>query len=215
MPLSEYSRHTRLKFSAATALVVLTCVAATGCDTADPGEGSPAATTASAQASPSTSGKTAKAEQTDYSRLLLQAADLSGEEDTFAVRSTSGGPSGLPGASALFVNADDTRAVSDTIVIYPDAEAATATLRQALPEVGKVVTGGTPAPVPVGSDGTMTVGTSPDGTKATTLLLFTEGPAFVRLQFESAPSDPTTDRFVNSIGRMQQIALRVGLRTQD
>ncbi|WP_410506971.1 hypothetical protein [[Mycobacterium] appelbergii] len=211
--MSEYFSNIRVKFFAAAALTALTCLTATGCDTADPGTSGPVgSTTSSAQASPTTSSsKAAEPGPADYSRLLLQAADLSDDEDTFAVRSTSGGPNGLPGASALFVNADDTRAISDTIVMYPDAAAATATLNQALPEIGKVVTGGTPQPVAVGTDGSMTVGTSPDGSKATTLLLFTHGPAFVRLQFESAPEDPTTDRFVNAIGRMQQIALRVGL----
>lgn len=215
MPLSEYFSYPRVKFFAA-ALATLTCLAATGCDTADPGASGPvASTTSSAQSSPTTSGKATKPDQADYGRLLLQPGDLSDDEDTFAVRSTSGGPNGLPGASALFVNADDTRAISDTIVMYPDAAAATATLNQALPEIDKVVTGGTPQPVAVGADGTITVGTSPDGSKATTLLLFTHGPAFVRLQFESAPEDPTTDRFVNSIGRMQQIALRMGLSAQE
>lgn len=216
MPLSEYFSYPRVKFFAAAALTALTCLAATGCDTADPGASGPVpGPTSSAQASPTTSGKATKPDQADYGRLLLQPGDLSDDEDTFAVRSTSGGPNGLPGASALFVNADDTRAISDTIVMYPDAAAATATLKQALPEIDKVVTGGTPQPVAVGTDGTMTVGTSPDGSKATTLLLFTHGPAFVRLQFESAPADPTTDRFVSSIGRMQQIALRMGLSAQE
>lgn len=74
-----------------------------------------------------------------------------------------------------------------------------------------MVTGATPRPAPVGTDGTMAVGTSPDGGKATTLLVFTEGPALVRLEFQSAPGDTTTDDFVINVGKMQQIALRTGL----
>jgi hypothetical protein len=42
-------------------------------------------------------------------------------------------------------------------------------------------------------------------------VLFTEGPALVRLEFQSAPGDVTTDEFVVNIGKMQQIALRTGL----
>jgi hypothetical protein len=114
----------------------------------------------------------------------------------------------------LFVNADDTRAISDTLAIYPDAATATTALRQALPAVETAVTGGTPRPAPVGADGTMIVGTSPDGVKAATVLLFTHGPALVRLQFESAPGDATTDDFVINVGKMQQIALRAGLTPQ-
>ena len=148
----------------------------------------------------------------DYSRLLLQPADLSDNEDTFTEQSsTPSGPDGLPGASALYVNQDDTRAIADTIVIYPDAETAATTLREALPALGSTLTGATSRPAPVGTDGTMAVGMSKDGSKAITLLLFTEGPALVRLEFQSAPGDVTTDEFVINIGKMQQIALRTGL----
>lgn len=96
-------------------------------------------------------------------------------------------------------------------MIYPDAATAATTLRDALPAIDTAVTGATPRPVPVGSNGTLAVGTSKDGTKAATLLLFTEGPALVRLEFQSALGDATTDEFVINIGKMQQIALRTGL----
>ena len=196
------------------ALAALMCVAAIGCDSSGTGPAGtvsslPASTTSSASAAPTT---TKTDEQVDYSRLLLQPGDLSDNEDTFIEQSsTPSGPDGLPGASALFVNQDDTRAISDTIVIYPDAETAANTLKAALPTIGSTVTGATTRPAPVGSNGTMAVGTSADGSKATTLLLFNEGPALVRLEFQSAPGDVTTDQFVINIGKMQQIALRTGL----
>jgi hypothetical protein len=155
---------------------------------------------------------TEKDEFVDYSRLLLQPGDLSDDEDTFTEQSsTPSGPDGLPGASALFVNQDDTRAISDTIVIYPDAQTAANTLKAALPTIGSTITGATTRPAPVGSNGTMAIGTSADGSKASTLLLFNEGPALVRLEFQSAPGDVTTDQFVINIGKMQQIAVRTGL----
>ncbi|WP_333892254.1 hypothetical protein [Mycolicibacterium gadium] len=196
------------------ALAALMCVAAIGCDSSGTGPAGtvpslPASTTSSASAAPTT---TKTDDQVDYSRLLLQPGDLSDNEDTFTEQSsTPSGPDGLPGASAFFVNQDDTRAIADTIVIYPDAETATRTLRDALPAFGTTITGATPRPVPVGTDGTMAVGMSKDGSKATTLLLFTEGPALVRLEFQSALGDVTTDQFVINIGKMQQIALRTGL----
>jgi hypothetical protein len=196
------------------ALAALMCVAAIGCDSSGTGPAGtvpslPASTTSSASAAPTT---TKTDEQVDYSRLLLQPGDLSDNEDTFTEQSrTPSGPDGLPGASALLVNQDDTRAISDTIVIYPDAETAANTLKAALPTIGSTVTGATTRPAPVGSNGTMAVGTSADGSKATTLLLFNEGSALVRLEFQSAPGDVTTDQFVINIGKMQQIALRTGL----
>ena len=199
------------------ALAALTCTAAVACDASGPGPnagtGSASATTAtsSPQAAPTTSSAGEPDTDVDYSRLLLQTSDLSNAEDTFTVASTNPGPEGLPGASALFVNQDDTRAIADTVVIYPDAETAATTLRDALPTVNTVVTGGTPRPAPVGTGGTMVVGSSPAGSKAATLLLFTEGPALVRLEFQSALGDATTDDFVITVGKMQQIALRTGL----
>ncbi len=204
----------------AAAVAALICVAVAGCQPTgnQPATGFPSlpASTTSAQAAPTTGPSTSQADDADgkdvdYSRLLLQPGDLSDAEDTFAVRSTSSDPGGFPGASALFVNEEDTRAVADTVVIYPDAATASTTLREALPSIDKVVAGATPRPAPVGADGTMAVGTSPDGTKSATLLVFTQGPALVRLEFQSALGDATTDEFVINIGKMQQIALRTGL----
>jgi hypothetical protein len=201
--------------STTTALAALMCVAAIGCDssgTAPTGTAPslPGSTSSSAQATPTATSTDSK--PIDYSRLLLQPADLSDDEDTFTVQSsTPTGPDGLPGASALFVNQDDTRAISDTIVLYPDAATAASTLQAALPTIGQTVTDATPRPVAVGTHGTMAVGMSKDGSKAATLLLFTEGPALARLEFQSAPGDVTTDEFVLAIGKMQQIALRTGL----
>ena len=147
----------------------------------------------------------------DYQSLLLTAADLSDAEDTFSQRSITSDPNGTPGASAFFVNAKDNRAISDTFLVYPDAQTAAASLKSATESLTTVVPSGTPTPAPVGTGGVMIVGNHPDENKAVTVLFFTEGKALVRLEFQSAPGDATTDTFVTSIGKMQQIALRVGL----
>ena len=54
-------------------------------------------------------------------------------------------------------------------------------------------------------------GTSPDGSKAVTVLLFTEGRAVVRLEFDSAPGDPMPPQVVTDVGKKQEITLRTGL----
>lgn len=154
---------------------------------------------------------TTKAADVDYQRLLLTAADLSDADDTFSPRPDASQPTGVPGASAFFVNDEDTRAISDTVMVYPDAATATSTLRQTTAKLTDLVAGGTPAPAPVGTDGITISGTYPDSAKAVTLLYFTEGRALVRLEFQSATGDATTERFVNGVGKMQQVALRVGL----
>nr|WP_090342623.1 hypothetical protein [Mycolicibacterium malmesburyense]CRL73126.1 hypothetical protein CPGR_02603 [Mycolicibacterium malmesburyense] len=210
-------QHKGRKSLSAVAVAAVICAATAGCEGAsgpNPNAGltSPATSTStsSTQAAPATTSGDPDA-PAGYSRLLLQASDLSDDEDTFTVQSTNPAPGGLPGASALFVNQGDTRAISNTIVVYPDAETATKTLREATPRLDQVVADATPRPAPVGTDGTIAVGESVDHSKAVTLLLFTQGPALVRLEFQSALGDATTDEFVTTVGKMQDVALRVGL----
>lgn len=144
----------------------------------------------------------------DYVDLLVTAGDLTDADDTFVERSREPSPDGHAGASAFFVNEEDTRAIIDTVLVYPDDAAAAAALQQAV-NTRKV--SGDPQPTGVGQGGVVIRGTRPDEDKAVTLLLFTEGPALVRIEFQSADGDVTTDPFVTSVGKMQQIALRVGL----
>ncbi len=73
------------------------------------------------------------------------------------------------------------------------------------------MTGGKPQPFPVGTDGVKVSGTAPDENKAVTLVFFAQDKALVRLEFQSAVGDNTTDQFVANVAKMQQIALRVGL----
>lgn len=174
----------------------------------------PTPATSSSSAASKTS-KPSKPEASDYSHLLLQPEDVSIPPEAFTARSNNANPDGQSGASALFVNADDTRAIADTILIYPDAATASATLKQASAAVSTIVTGGQPQPVAVGSNGTVISGTAPDGSKAVTLLTYTQGRAVVRLEFDSNSDDPVLPQTVASVGRMQQIALRVGLPERE
>ncbi len=161
---------------------------------------------------PSSTSKTATPEATvDYQHLLLSAADLSDADDTFNERSKQANPNGNQGASAFFVNGADDRAISITFLVYPDAATATATLKQASGTLTTLVAGGTPSPLAVGTDGVVVSGTVPDEDKAVTLVFFAEGRALVRLEFQSATDDTTTDTFVTNVAKMQDVALRVGL----
>lgn len=192
---------------ATAALLVVTVSACTpaeqGGATSAPAPTLPAFTTSS-----TTTSATPAPQETDYRDLLLTAGDLTDADDTFVERSRESSPDGHPGASAFFVNEEDTRAIIDTVLIYPDEATATAALQQAV-NTRKVA--GDPQPVGVGQGGVVIRGTRPDEDKAVTLLLFTQGPALVRVEFQSADGDVTTDPFVTGVGKMQQIALRVGL----
>ncbi|MEV0672228.1 hypothetical protein [Mycobacterium sp. NPDC050441] len=204
----------RPKFLLTIGLATAIVGTAAACSPADDPPSTPwaaAPTSSSSAAAP----KSAKSEASDYSHLLLQAEDVSIPPETFTARSSNVNPDGQSGASALFVNADDTRAIADTILIYPDAATASATLKQASAAVSTMVTGGQPQPVPVGSNGTVISGTAPDGKKAVTLLMYTQGRAVVRLEFDSNPDDPVPPQTVAGVGRMQQIALRIGLPERE
>ena len=152
-----------------------------------------------------------RAGSADYRRLLIEPGDINTGTDTFATRSLTTNPGGSDGVSALFVNQHDTRAIGDTILILPDSAAAMTTLNTTVSSIGTIVTGGRPQPSPVGTGGTVVSGTSPDGSKAVTVLLFTEGRAVVRLEFGSAPGDPMPPQVVTDVGKKQEIAIRTEL----
>lgn len=147
----------------------------------------------------------------DYARLLIEPGDINSAYDTFVTRSTVPNRRGGKGVSALYVNEADTRALGVTITILPDEAAAAAALEASVHAIGNTVAGGEPAPSRVGNGGTVIAGLSPDGTKEITTLLFTEGPAVARLEFQSAPGDVTPPDVVTDTGIKQEIALRVGL----
>ena len=87
----------------------------------------------------------------------------------------------------------------------------TPSLKGATAALGSSVVGGTPAPASVGSDSVVVAGTSPDGSKAVTVLLFTQGPAFVTLQFDSAAEDPVPPEFVLDVAGKQDQKITAGL----
>jgi len=184
--------------------------AATGCTATSSTSSAESPDTSSAVSSPPQSTPAARVAP-DYRRLLIEPGDINTGTDTFATRSSTTNPGGSDGVAALFVNQHDTRAIGDTILILPDSAAATTTLNTTVSSIGTTVTGGSPQPSPVGTGGTVVSGTSPDGSKAVTVLLFTEGRAVVRLEFDSAPGDPMPPQVVTDVGKKQDIAIRTGL----
>ncbi|WP_328352693.1 hypothetical protein OG976_20230 [Mycobacterium sp. NBC_00419] len=192
-------------------------LSATACDsqTGVPATAS-SPSTAFTPAAPSTTTKatstptTARAQPQDYSRLLLEGRDISSAEDTYTAQPAGPNPDAKTGAEVLLVNQDQTKAVNILIAELPDPAAAPSALQEAQTNLPKTLTGGQPQPFPVGSGGTMVSGTSPDGTKSVTVLLFTEGAVLARVEFDGVPGQPAASTFVTNVGQKQDIALRVG-----
>jgi hypothetical protein len=178
---------------------------------------SPSSTAASSSASSSTSATStstsAAAAPADYINLLVQGSDISAAPPNVftPVDPPMTNPGGLVGAAVQFKNQDDTNRIGDTVLILPDAGGATTALNGSLAAIGSSVVGGNPQPFPVGGGGQMVAGTSPDKSKAVTVLLFTEGKAFVTLEFDSAPNDPVPPDFAQTVAAQQDVAIKKNL----
>ncbi len=200
---------------AATILAVGVAVIGCGSDKSSSPSSSGSTSSSTPSGSPSSAPPTSSssaAQPSDYSNLLIKPTDIVVAGDTFTLAQSL--PVSNPaGATGLFLNQSGSRKIDDTLYVYPDAGAA----GQARDMTVKTMTDpdlgikGTPAPVDVGSGGTMAVGTSSDGSKAKASLMFTEGKVFVDLEFESPPNDPVPPDFVLDIARKQDAAVKSGM----
>ena len=145
------------------------------------------------------------AQPADYSSLLIKASDIGG--DLSAPQPPVLNPNGAAGVAQLFANTDNSRRIRDTILIVADPATAAAGLDNTKTNyAGKV--SGSWQPVDVGSNGALISGTSPDNSRAISVLLFTEGKALVKLEFDSAPNDPIDADVAKDIGRKQDAAVK-------
>ena len=152
---------------------------------------------------------TAHAQLSDYTTLLIKASDIKAPEP-FTASPPVKNPNGQQGVTTTFSDQDHSHAIIDTILIMLDPAAAANALDSAKGVQSESLNGKS-APVDVGVGGTTISGVSPDRSKGVTMLLFTEGKAFVTLEFDGpkemlAPSD-----FVTEVGDKQAAAIKKGL----
>jgi hypothetical protein len=163
----------------------------------------------------------APAQPSDYTRLLLKVTDIDAPIP-FTAGPPTNNPDGQPGAEITFnsqphprdqegVTINDVH-ILDTIRVLPDPAAATSALNSAKTGQGSVASDATTDSAAVGTDGTIRSGKSPDGSKGVTMLLFTEGRAFVTLEFVGPADDPPPPPgFVTDLGQKQDAAVKKGL----
>ena len=186
------------------ALLSTVALSASGCGSSSDSGGTSTTTKPAA----SSAAVSAKAAETDFAALVIKPEDI--PIPGFAQKtSTPLSESGAKGIAVLFATADDTRQVGDTILVLPDEAAASSAMQAAVTASTGQVTGGTATPVQVGDGGTVVSG-SQNG-KASTILLFQQGTAFVVLQFDSAPNDPVPADLVTAVGQKQAAAIKSGL----
>jgi hypothetical protein len=198
-------------------VAVLVGTAAVGCGSDDKGSSSSsssssstsAAATTSAAASATTSAAASPSAQgADYSNLLLKPTDI---DPSLTANPPILNPDNTPGVGTAFVNPGHNQTIYFTILLpgSPDMVAAGVEgLKGALPS--KVT--GAPQPADVGtSGGTIASGTSPDGSKAITEVIFAEGKAIVNIEFESAANDPVLPETALAIAKMQDTQVKNNL----
>jgi cytoskeletal protein RodZ len=174
---------------------------------------SAASSTTSAEASSSEESTTAEtsappAEPSDYGSLLIPPTDVGA--DTQTPGGVQLNPGGNPGAAQVYSNPDGSQQITDTILVFPDVAAADSNFQSNSATMNTEVTGA-PGPVEIGDQGMMAAGTSPDGSKEVTEILFTVGRVLVNMSFKSAPGDPVPPEVAHDIATKQAAAVEAGL----
>jgi len=110
-----------------------------------------------------------------------------------------------------FHNADQSRSIGDSIMILPDPEAAKTAMDGAVKALDQSIANPSPQPVQVGDNGVIASGTSPDGSKAVTVVTFTQGKGIVVMQFDSPPGDAPGNDFATALAQKQAENIKAGL----
>lgn len=204
-------QHDAIRLAAAAAsLALLLAGCGSGSDDSASSESSSTSSTESSETAAAET-TTEEAAPADFTTLLMDAAALDAPVE-FIMDEPLLNPNGIPGVAALYHIGDNTAMIGDTIVLAADPAEAATVLANATAALGNSVTG-TPTPSPIGTGGVLVEGTTPDASKAVTVLMFTEENAFVTLQFDSAPGDlaPAPPEFVQSTGQLQLDAVKAAL----
>jgi hypothetical protein len=206
----------RLSATSLAVAALVVGITATGCSKSEEkseSSTSAASSTASAEASSSEESTTEEtsappAAPADYGSLLIPPTDVG--DDTQTPGGVQLNPGGNPGAAQVYSNPDGTQQIIDTILVFPDVPAADSNFQSNSATLNTVTTGA-PEPVEIGDQGVMAAGTSPDGSKAVTVVMFSQGKALVSMNFESAPNDPVPPDVAKDIATKQAAAVEAGL----
>jgi hypothetical protein len=175
---------------------------------------SPTSTTKSGSATSATSSSgpasPAPAQPTDYTGLLIQATDIDAPVQ-FTGSPPVNNPNGQPGVATTFSTQDGSHAIKDTIQVLADPAAATDALNAAKGGQANAIKDPQTGSANVGAGATTLSGNSPDKSKGVMILLFTEGRAFVTLEFDGPTDSLPPQDFVNDVAQKQDAAIKKGL----
>nr|WP_231996009.1 hypothetical protein [Mycobacterium sp. 852002-51163_SCH5372311] len=146
----------------------------------------------------------------DYAKLLIQATDIVAPEPFTAGQPTNN-PNGQPGVATTFSTQDGVHVIHDTIQVLADGAAATNALNAAKGAQTNTLKHPGTQTANIGTGGTTLTGNALDHSKGVTILMFTEGKAFVTLQFDGPVDSLAPPDFVNDVGQKQDAAVKKGL----
>lgn len=201
------SRPVATAVAAATALAL----AVAGCggnQKPSPTTSGSATSSSKTSAPPTSSASTAPA--ADYTGWLIQVTDIDAPVPFTGTPPTSN-PNGQPGAAITFNTQDNSHTIKDTIQVLADPGAATGALNAAKSAQSGAIKHPSTEAVKIGTDGAVVSGNSPDGSKGIAVLVFTEGKAFVTIEFDGPPDTLPPPDFINDIGQKQDAAVKKGL----
>jgi hypothetical protein len=193
--------------AAATALAVSVAGCGSNQTSSPTTSGSGTSATSTSSSAPTSS---APAQPTDYTGLLIQATDINAPV-AFTGSPPANNPNGQPGVATTFSTQDGSHVIKDTIQVLADPAAATNALNAAKGGQGNAVKDPQTGSANVGTGGTTLSGNSPDNSKGVTILLFTEGKAFVTLEFDGPADSLPPQDFVNDVAQKQDAAVKKGL----
>ena len=204
---------TAVRLTAATVALLFVVAGCGSKEDSSSSESSSATSSASSQSATSeteaTSSEAAAPAAGDHSNLLMTAEDVSSLGETFTSDNPPlVNPNGVQGVAQAFQSSDKTATIGDTILVFADPAEATKQIANVKETALATMVTGAPEPLAVGTDGVMAAGTSPDGTKAVTVLMFTEGTAYVTLEFDSAPDNPVPPDFAQAVAQKQLDAIK-------
>lgn len=191
----------------AAAALAVTVAGCGGQTSSPPTSGSTSSKASAPSSAPATS---PSAQSTDYTNLLIQATDINAPVP-FTGSPPTQNPDGQPGVATAFSTQDGSHVIKDTIQVLADPGAAANALTAAKGAQGGAVKDPSTDTAKIGAGGTTLSGNSPDHSKGVTILLFTEGRAFVTLEFDGPVDTLAPPDFVNDVAQKQDDAVKKGL----
>lgn len=149
----------------------------------------------------------AGAEPVDYRQLPVDP-NLITDSTAYIAMPPVLDPDGQTGVEQVFTHRDDSRHITDTVLVLPDPQSAGTALQGLQANLGADVVGQETQSVTLGDNGIVVSGTSPDGSQAVAVLLFTRGATATEIQFAGPPSDPVPLDLVTEYGQRQDDAIR-------